>query len=127
MRRPVQRSANVWAMVWVAFSLLVGGCSVGGERIEDHPCPPGGTQWTYDNFGASFMARHCETCHATNAEPRNGAPSNITLDTRADVLRWRDRIFENAADDNTSMPPGPNDPPVAERQALADWLACGAP
>jgi uncharacterized membrane protein len=107
------------------FALV--GCNLGGQRIEDHPCPPEGTQWTYENFGASFMARHCESCHASSAEPRNGAPSNVTFDTRSDVLRWRERIFDNAAADNTSMPPGPNDPPVAERDALADWLACGAP
>jgi hypothetical protein len=58
---------------------------------------------------------------------RNGAPSNLTFDNRDEVARWRDRIFDNAAADNTAMPPGPNDPPQAERDALADWLACGAP
>jgi hypothetical protein len=38
-----------------------------------------------------------------------------------------DRIFARAAGDNTSMPPGPDDPPEAERAMLAEWLACGAP
>ena len=37
-----------------ALLLALVGCSMGGERIEDHPCPPNGTQWTYENFGASF-------------------------------------------------------------------------
>ena len=110
-----------------ALLLLFAACQMGGETLEEHPCPSGGTTYTYENFGAPFLAKHCETCHARSSEARNGAPSNVTFDTRDDVIRWRDRIFDNAADDNTSMPPGPNDPPAAERQALADWLACGAP
>ena len=110
------------------LALVVAGCMVsGGERLEEHACPPNGTQWSYQNFGASFLARHCETCHAKSASERNGAPQNVTLDSRDDVVRWRDRIFDNAAAGNTSMPPGPDDPPRSERDALADWLACGAP
>jgi hypothetical protein len=43
------------------------------------------------------------------------------------VQRHRTRIFARSAADNDSMPPGPDDPPEAEREKLADWLACGAP
>ena len=110
-----------------ALALVLAACSIGGQTLEQHPCPDGGTMYTYDTFGAPFFGRYCDTCHARSSETRNGAPQNVNFDTRDDVIRWRDRIFDNAAADNTSMPPGPNDPPAVERAALADWLACGAP
>jgi hypothetical protein len=43
------------------------------------------------------------------------------------VVRHRERIYIRAAGSNDSMPPGPDDPPRAERDKLAEWLACGAP
>ena len=39
----------------------------------------------------------------------------------------RERIFLRSAADNTTMPPGPDDPPIEERAKLAEWIACGAP
>jgi hypothetical protein len=118
------RAATVALFAFVGVST---GCLIGGEQLEDHPCPPEGTPWTYESFGAPFLARNCERCHAANAPERNGAPPNVTFDTHEDVQRWRDLIFANAADDNTAMPPGPDDPSLTDRRALADWLACGAP
>lgn len=63
-------------------------------------------------------------------------PRRILVATRAiglgtwtvEAIRGQaDRIFINAAADNTFMPPGPDGPSPAEREQLADWLACGAP
>jgi hypothetical protein len=92
--------------------------------IEDMPCPTSGTTLTYDNFGAQFMADHCNSCHSS---ARNGAPVGYRFDTLDEVLEHRDRIFIRAAGPNVTMPPGPDDPPSAEREKLAEWLACGAP
>ena len=97
------------------------GCS-GAMHLEDRPCPPGGTTLTYDNFGRGFFAAWCVECHGG----ANGYSSRAFV--TADAIRAdRDRIFINAAANNTTMPPGPDDPPQAERDKLADWLACGAP
>ena len=95
--------------------------------LDDYPCPQGGTKLTYTSFGANFLAQNCQTCHGQSADERKGAPPNFDFGTLDDVHAHRDRIFARAAAGNTSMPPGPDDPPEAERDKLAEWLACGAP
>lgn len=102
-------------------ALAAAGCS-GADRIDDYACPSGGTTLTYDNFGKSFFERYCVGCH--------GGPngySSRSFTTVESIRQQRDRIFANAAAGNTSMPPGPDDPPPSERDQLAEWLACGAP
>jgi uncharacterized membrane protein len=49
------------------------------------------------------------------------------FDTHDQVYALRERIFLRAAGDNTSMPPGPDDPSAEERDRLAEWIACDAP
>lgn len=95
--------------------------------IDDWPCPPEGTTLTYENFGRAFMDDHCQRCHGVPSADRKGAPSAYDFGSRDDVHRHAARIFSRAAADNTTMPPGPDDPPAAEREKLATWLACGAP
>jgi uncharacterized membrane protein len=96
------------------------------ESIDDQPCPED-SELTYDNFGGPFLDSYCQRCHASAADDRNGAPISVVFDTADDVRSRRERVFSRAAGDNTSMPPGPDDPPGAEREMLAEWLACGAP
>ena len=95
--------------------------------IDEQPCPPSGTTLTYASFGAPFMERHCQKCHGAPPSEREGAPSSFDFGSQADVARHRDRIFVRSAADNTTMPPGPDDPSPEERAKLAEWLACGAP
>ncbi len=104
---------------------LAAGCAP--ETIDDHPCPPGGTSLTYESFGQEFLQTRCQTCHGAGGSERQGAPSSFDFGSRESARRTRARIFVRAAAGNTTMPPGPDDPPEAERAKLADWLACGAP
>lgn len=115
----------VFALAGAALTASVG-CGA-PETLDDHPCPPGGTSLTYESFGKGFMDAYCQSCHAAHATERYGAPGGYAFDTADDVRRLRARIFVRAAGANVSMPPGPNDPSAAERDKLADWLACGAP
>ena len=104
----------------LVFLFLVG-CS-GASKLEDHPCPPTGTKLSYENFGKRFFDQNCVYCHGGP----NGYSSRAF--TTVDAIRAsKDRIYVNAAGPNTSMPPGPDDPPQEERDKLAEWLACGAP
>lgn len=103
---------------------LLAGCGLAPLELEDLPCPEAGTALTYDGFGRGFFASHCDGCHTTGT---SGAPEGYRFDTLDDVRRHRERIFARAAGPNVSMPPGPRDPPEAERDRLAEWLACGAP
>ncbi|MBX3189064.1 MAG: cytochrome c [Labilithrix sp.] len=95
--------------------------------IESYPCPTNGTSLTYASFGQDFMARHCQTCHGQSTKDRKGAPASFDFATPEAIQQHKARIFARAAADNVTMPPGPDDPPEAERMKLAEWLACGAP
>lgn len=111
------------ALVAIAMlaTAILAACS-GAETIDQHPCPPGGTTLTYENFGKGFMDSYCVRCH--------GGPngySSRAFTTVESIRANKDRIYANSAGDNTFMPPGPDDPPRSERDNLANWLACGAP
>jgi uncharacterized membrane protein len=108
-----------------ALALTGSGCAY--ETLDEHPCPKGGTSLTYQNFGAQFFTAYCNRCHSAELDQREGAPENYAFTSRDAVVAVKDRIFVRAAGDNSSMPPGPDDPPAEERDKLADWLACGAP
>ncbi len=110
----------------LALIALLAACSK-ETTLEDTPCPTGGTKLTYDNFGRTFLATYCQTCHGQPESERKGAPSSFDFGTLDAVHAHADRIFVRAAGDNTTMPPGPDDPPRTERDHLAEWLSCGAP
>ena len=114
------------ALVLLALVAAVARCANPTE-IDDYPCPDAGTTLTYENFGEAFVDSYCNGCHGSAVTDRQGAPSSYVFDTRDQIAAARDRIFARAAADNDSMPPGPDDPPEAEREELAEWLACGAP
>jgi hypothetical protein len=112
----------------VSAGLVLGALSACNiVTIDQHPCPPGGTTLTYENFGQAFFSANCNRCHSAAIGDRYGAPDTFAFDTIEEIRGHKDRIFIRSADTNDSMPPGPDDPPLAERQKLGDWLACGAP
>lgn len=117
--------SRLFALASAALAFATVGCKE--TTIEERPCPPAGTALTYDNFGVGFLNNHCQGCHGQPSKDRKGAPSGYDFGSVEDARKWRSRIFSRAAADNTTMPPGPDDPPVEEREKLAEWLACGAP
>jgi uncharacterized membrane protein len=102
-------------------------CDPAPVTIDQYPCPPTGTQLTYTNFGAQFLDTYCNICHSQPDGSRHGAPDSFRFDTLDEVHQHASRIFVRAAGPNTTMPPGPDDPPLDQRDKLAEWLACGAP
>ena len=110
---------------WLLLALAA--CDPAPVTIDQHPCPATGTPMTYDNFGSVFFASYCDRCHSATIGDRHGAPGSYVFDTLDDVRAHADRIFVRAAGPNTTMPPGPDDPPLDDRDKLADWLACGSP
>jgi uncharacterized membrane protein len=103
---------------------LLAGCS--SQKLDEYDCPPEGTSLTYESFGKSFVNGYCQGCHGSTVTDRQGAPPGYVFDTYEQVLDHKERIFSRAAAGNDSMPPGPDDPSEAEREQLAEWLACGA-
>ncbi len=101
--------------------------SCGYQTLDEATCPPAGTKLTYANFGQAFFSGHCNSCHSAETKNRKGAPESYFFNTRAAIVEHQDRIFAESAGANDSMPPGPDDPALEERDKLAEWLVCGAP
>lgn len=111
----------------VALALAaVAGCSF-GQTLDQAVCPTGGTKLTWQNFGESFFVANCNRCHSVPESQRQGAPTGIEFNTVDQVRERKDRVYVLSAGPNDSMPPGPDDPPRADRDKLGEWLACGAP
>jgi uncharacterized membrane protein len=117
-------SRPLLVVAWLALGLAACGA---WTELEDVECPPEGTELTYEGFAEGFFIKNCNSCHAASAEDRNGAPIAYVFDTYDQVVSLKDRVFLRAAADNATMPPGPDDPSQDERDALAEWIACGAP
>lgn len=107
---------------WLLLLFLT---ACGAKTIDEQPCND--TALTYASFGEAFMSTHCQTCHGALGSDRRGAPLAYDFGTVELVRAYKDRIFVRAASVNTTMPPGPDDPSEAEREQLAEWLACDAP
>lgn len=113
------------------------GCGCGDASIELGPptgatCPPGSTL-TYASFGQQFMESYCTSCHASTltGEARQGAPEFHDFDTIGGIRNVAGHIDQMAGSGpnatNTGMPNEDPAPTMAERQQLAEWIACGAP
>ncbi len=101
-----------------ACLVFVVACSSGGGSstgIQDITCPPQ-SNLTYANFGADLISTECMGCH--NKKSPN-------LGTQAQIQAHADDIL-GAAVYTDSMPQG-GGMTVEARQALGEWLACGAP
>jgi hypothetical protein len=96
------------------------------ETLAERPCPD--DSWlTFEDFGGPFLYDWCTGCHSSDMPDgqRQGAPLTVDFDTLEDARAWADRIWARAGDHNATMPPigGPEE---TERNALGEWLACGA-
>ncbi len=114
-------------LIAAAFVMsLSTGCHA-ADQWDDALCPEAGTELTYENFGEGLIFGECQTCHATTAVDRAGAPVDVTFDDLEEIREWAPRIYERSAFENASMPPGPIDLEADRRADLGEWLACGAP
>jgi len=122
MRRVNVVSVSLFAVV----ALVAFGCSSTFESFEERLCPSEGSELTYESFGKGFMNSWCQSCHGSTAADRFGAPGEFIFDTVEQIRQHKERIYVRSAGSNKSMPPGPVDPSIEEREKLAEWLACGA-
>ena len=113
---------------------LLAGCpsdEVFGPPTET-VCPTGSTL-SYDNFGKPFMESYCTRCHSSElvGSQRKGAPSFHDFDSLFGIKAVSMHIDETTgsgpAATNTGMPPDGAKPSKAEREMLAQWIACGMP
>ncbi len=104
-----------WLLVGVLGAVGVAGCDGPGETGA--VCAPESTL-TWETFGQTFMTSWCVGCHAAY-----GDPARVRRDARA--IDGVAGAGPNGV--NTEMPEGTLRPTREEREALATWLACGAP
>ncbi len=106
----------------LAMLLLGAGCSSSGTdscSTTDASCPT--TPPSYATDVAPVIETYCAGCHVAGGEV-SGVPltSLVQVQARADAISLEMNVC--------SMPPLEADQPTdAERQALLEWLACGAP
>lgn len=88
-------------------------------------CADAGTV-TWNSWGRGFLTEACQSCHASTATNRYGAPESVVFDTVDDAWTWADRILARSAGDDATMPPagGVTDD---DRTRLTWWLRCGEP
>jgi len=78
---------------------------------------------TWDSFGEGFVTESCQTCHASTATNRNGAPLSVVFDTREETLAQADAILRVVTSDVPTMPPQGG---ISEddRALVSYWLTC---
>ena len=82
---------------------------------------------TWETVGEPTLRTWCTPCHSENlaVDQRQGAPEGVDFDTYELTLPWVQRIVARTVD-QVDMPPA-GGVTQAERDALAAWVACGAP
>lgn len=85
---------------------------------------------TYANFGRAFLTSSCQSCHASNAPERFGAPVGVVFDTEQDAILQKEAIlstvFALEQNNNASvMPPG-GGIRDEDKTRLQIWLRCFA-
>ena len=100
--------------------LLVISCGKDGDTGVDCRQPP-----TYDNWAQGFLGGKCQSCHASTAPNRHGAPPNVFFDTEEAAMEWSERIYVTIFEEGSMPPSGgvTND----ERILLEQWLECPTP
>jgi cytochrome c5 len=134
---PSRFSSLVLAATLLVFTMGHGdGCGCGHGSVLGPPtgatCPQGSTL-TYDNFGRQFMEAYCTRCHSSTltGDARMGATAFHDFDMLGGIRAVSNHIDEAAGAGpdatNESMPPNGTRPSLAERQMLAEWIACQTP
>ena len=107
-----------------------------GTHTTSAGCAAAGvTGLTYANFAQGFFGTYCTRCHSVSktGADRTGAPADINFDTLQGIQQLSGLIDQVAGmnpDGSVKkdlMPFTPPDPPDADRQRLACWIAAGLP
>ena len=111
----------------VAAAVLVGGETPAAPAVAAPAAPS--CEYTYQNFGAAFLAKHCLECHAskkTGGFSRKGAPKELNFDDVKIVAAKKARLIERVSVKKNMPPwfaysPKPEDKDAAKFKA---WLEC---
>jgi len=99
----------------LALALVACTSSASSTGISELSCPPDSTL-TYANFGQDLITTECMSCHDKQSPQ---------LGTQAQIKARASQILDMAV--YTDAMPNGRDMPLAQRELLGEWLACGAP
>ena len=77
----------------------------------------------WNDYGQALLLEHCQSCHASTAPDRYGAPEEVYFDSYDDVVNLRLRMLSVLETDPPSMPPAVVMPDV-DHDMLVSWLLC---
>lgn len=109
--------------------LLIAACGGDEPTPTEATCPTANAP-TWDGFAKPFFDKYCTRCHSSTLTggARNGAPAFHDFDTRTGVQGVLVHIDQQAgsgpAATNELMPPSSPVPTKAEREMLAQFVAC---
>lgn len=109
----------------IGVAVLTAACAGDTDTEVVDPCADAPVV-TWESFGQGFMDLRCQTCHASTAADRNGAPPSIVFDTEGDVARQAAAILAVTTSDPPQMPPG-GGVDTADLDRLTLWLTCFPP
>ncbi len=114
-----------WRERVLVLAMVAGGCGQDTSEPSTEECDS--SPLTYQNFGEPFFLDWCRGCHSSGlpAGARQHAPEAVNFDDLDAVRLHSTRIGLRATGSAPSMPPAAG-PSQAEREMLAEWLACGA-
>lgn len=100
--------------------LLLLSCTI-NKTVYLDSSEPECSSLNYNNFGAAFIAQYCLGCHGSESLNREGAPTDITLETIENIEEYQEAILREIEEE--AMPPQGG---VYEetRQTAIEWLNC---
>ena len=119
-----------WAAASLAFLLVACQVDVNEETGTLEEAAEATPEWCdtaaavgWEDFGEGFLLTHCQSCHASLAPERHGAPESVSFDTESQASQWAEAILRTVIDQATMPPAG--GVTEAEKELLAAWLTCG--
>jgi hypothetical protein len=99
-----------------------------GEETADSAADPcaDAPVLSWADAGEPLLLEHCDTCHASTAPDRYGAPEAVVFDTYDDVIAQRERLLAVLDSQPARMPPV-MPIPESDRLLLVSWLRCDVP
>jgi uncharacterized membrane protein len=105
-------------VIWLLLACDAADSGLGGEdECADAPMV------TWENYGEAILAEHCQSCHASTANDRYGAPEGVAFDTIEQVRTHRVRILAVTDPATRTMPPAVALEEI-DYERLRIWLTC---
>ena len=116
-------------MIWILLfgcadqeKSAISGLDSAEETVVEDACADAPVV-TYESFGQGFIRENCQSCHASSALNRYGAPESVIFDTHEDVIAQANDILQEVTGNTPRMPPA-GGVELETRELVSIWLTC---